>query len=478
MTSGLALLPLAVVAAAAIVILLLEAFFREAVRDILGYAALAFLVACGYFSLKAWGRGYSYFGGRLGLDNLALLLTLFLVLAAVFVILMSLKYLALRGLPAAEYFALLLLALVGTMVMVSSQNLLIVFLGLEVLSVASYALAGLHPHDPKSPEASIKYFLLGSFASAVLVFGLALSYGAAGSLEIRAVAPALKGEPGTGILGLVGLAMVLAAIAFKIALVPFHMWTPDVYEGAPTPAAAFFSVGPKIAGFAVLVRLFSSLPPLNDPSRRLVWVLGAMAVLTMVVGNLAALRQTNIKRILAYSSIGHAGYMAVGIAVGDYVSVVFYLAAYLFMTLGAFAAVTAMSRKEAEFVELEDYSGIGFKYPWLGATFSIFLLSLAGFPPLAGFLGKYYIFSAAVRQGFVGLAIVGVLATLVSVYFYLRVIVFMYMREPSREVDISQENPSLFLVLFLCLYGVLQLGLNPGNVLAFIRKAVSALFPV
>lgn len=475
MTSSLALVPLGLVVTAALVLLLVEAFFKKSAGARLGYPALAFLIGCAVFCFKAWGRGLSFFGGRLGLDNLALFLTFLLLLTTMFVILISLKYLALGRFPAAEYFVLLLLALAGLMVMVSSTSLLVIFLGLEILSVSSYALAGLHPADPKSPEAAVKYFLLGSFASAVLVFGLALLYGATGSLDLAGIASALKTVPGPGSTGSAGLALVIIAFGFKIALVPFHMWIPDVYEGAPTPIAGFFSVGPKVAGFAVLIRLLAGLGDLSAVSRRLFWALAAMAVLTMVVGNLAALRQTNIKRLLAYSSIGHAGYLAVGLAARDYSSVVFYLTVYLFMAIGAFTAVTALSREGAEYVELDDFAGIGYRYPWLGATFSVFLISLAGFPPLAGFLGKFTIFSAAVRQGLIPLAVIGVLTSLISVYFYMRVVVVMYMRDPVRDLDISQENPGVFLVLFLCLYGVLQLGLNPGNVLALVRKAVLAL---
>jgi NADH-quinone oxidoreductase subunit N len=475
MISPLALVPLGLVVGAALVLLLVEAFFKKAKGPGLGYAALAFLAGGAVFCFKAWGRDLSFFGGRLGLDKLALFLTFLLLLTTMFVILISLKYLALGRFPAAEYFTLLLLALAGLMVMVSSPSLLVIFLGLEILSVSSYALAGLHPADPKSPEAAVKYFLLGSFASALLVFGLALLYGAAGSLDLAGIASALKSAPGP--MGTAGLALVIIAFGFKIALVPFHMWTPDVYEGAPTPIAGFFSVGPKAAGFAVLIRLMAGLGDLSAVSRRLFWVLAAMAVLTMVVGNLAALRQANIKRLLAYSSIGHAGYLAVGLAARDYSSVIFYLTVYLFMSIGAFAAVTALSREGAEYVELDDYAGVGYRYPWLGAALSVFLISLAGFPPLAGFLAKFTIFSAAVRQGLVPLAIVGVLTTLISVYFYLRVVVVMYMRDPVRDLDISQDNPAVFLVLFLCMYGVLQLGLNPGNVLALVRQAVMALIP-
>jgi NADH-quinone oxidoreductase subunit N len=254
------------------------------------------------------------------------------------------------------------------------------------------------------------------------------------------------------------------------------MWTPDVYEGAPTPVTAFFSVGPKSVGFAVLLRLFASYWNGGFRADLIHWLLWAIAVLTMLLGNLIALRQKNIKRMLAYSSIAHAGYILVAILARDSAGLVFYLAAYLFMNIGAFSALMALSKKDKEYLELDDFSGIGFQYPWIGATFAVFLFSLAGFPPTAGFLAKFYVFSAAVRQGLVPLVIIGVLASLISVFYYLRVIVYIYMKQPEREIDIVMENPALFLVLFLCLYGVLQLGIFPGNVLVVIRQAVSTLF--
>lgn len=475
MNSALALVPVAVIVAGALALLLLDAVFKKAARNVLPYAALAFLVASAVGSIRSWDKGLSYFAGQLTLDKLALVLIGLLLLAASFVALISIKYVVLRRLPAAEFYTLLLLATAGAVVMVSTTSLLIIFIGLEILSISSYALTGLHFDDPKSSEAAAKYFLLGSLASAFFVLGLALIYGAGRSLGLAGLTAAIQHGGPLRAAGMLGLGLIVVALGFKIALVPFHMWTPDVYEGAATPAAAFFAVAPKAAGFAVLIRIMAALKGPGKPGQPLFIILAGLAVLTMLVGNLAALRQSNIKRLLAYSSIGHAGYISLGLLAGDPAAVVFYLAVYLFMTMGAFTVVTVMSREDAEFHELEDFAGLGFKYPWLGAAFSAFLLSLAGFPPLAGFLGKFYIFSAAVRQGFIPLAVVGVLASLVSVFFYLRVIVFLYMREPTREVDIPQENPGLFLVLFLCLYGVLQLGLNPGNVLAVIRQAVIGL---
>ena len=475
MTSALALLPLAVVISAALVILLLEAVWGKSARKPLGSIALVFLAGGALACIKSWNKGYAYFGGRLSLDNLSLVLIGLLLLSTLMVVLVSLKYVEIRSLPAAEFYALLLLALAGGMVMVSSSSLLIIFLGLEILSVSSYVLAGLHFRDPKSAEAAAKYFLLGSLSSAFLVFGMAWLYGASRSLDISGVAAALRGDAELGLEAWAGFGLVAVAFAFKVALVPFHMWTPDVYEGAPTPATAFFSAAPKVAGFAVLIRVLAALGGPGDRGGPLVLVLSGLAVLTMLVGTLAALRQSNLKRLLAYSSIAHAGYITVGLLAEDYAGVLFYLAAYLFMGVGAFAAAVALSGKDRERLELDDLAGLGFKYPWLGISLSVFALSLAGFPPLAGFLGKFTIFSSAVHQDLVPLAVIGVLTSVVSVFFYLKIIVCLYMREPSGEVTLARENPALLLVLFLCLLGVFQLGLNPGNILALVRMAAAGL---
>ena len=475
MNSLASLFPLLAVVTGALIVLLLEVFIKKERRAYLGYVSLAFLAAAAYLSVSSWSRELTYFQGTLSLDNLAIFLTLLFSLAVAFVILLSLKYIGQQDANHGEVFALLLLALSGLIIMTSSSDLLVIFLGLEVLSVSSYALAGLKRKDEKSGEAALKYFLLGSFASAFLVLGLAFLYGAARSTFLPEIIAHFGAEAGSSVLGLIGVALVLVGFGFKVAVVPFHMWTPDVYEGAPTPVTAFFAVAPKAAGFAVLIRLFLNFWDSVPNSSVLFWALWTICVLTMVVGNLVALRQTNIKRLLAYSSIAHAGYLLVAILAQDYASLVFYLAAYLFMNIGAFAAVIGLSKTGTEYLELDDFAGIGFRYPWIGGTLSVFLLSLAGFPPTAGFLAKFYVFSAAVRAGLVPLVVIGVLASLVSVFYYLRIVVYMYMREPGREVDIEIENPALFLVLFLCLYGVLQLGIFPGNILIVIKQAISSL---
>lgn len=482
MNSFTALLPLLTIVFASLLVLILEAFLKKENKNYLAYISIFFLIICGIIYAKFWNKGYFYFNKTLFLDNFSIFLSFILLTATFFVILLSMKYIFLQDANYGEFYSLLLFALSGMMIMVSSLDFIVIFLGLEVLSISSYALAGLRRSDEKSSEAAIKYFLLGSFASAFLIYGLALLYGTTHSTGILTIIEYFKSQTNLGPMALIGLGLVIIGFGFKIAVVPFHMWTPDVYEGAPTPVTAFFSVGPKAVGFAVLLRIFYPYWKVALNSQAIFWLLWIISALTMIVGNFVALRQTNVKRILAYSSIAHAGYLLIAILSQDNASLVFYLTVYLFMNIGAFAAVIALGKKQKEYLQLEDYAGVGFKYPWIGATFSVFLFSLAGFPPTGGFMAKFYVFMGAVKQnigtathGLIALVIIGVLASLVSVFYYLRIIVYMYMKEPSKEIEIYAENPALFLVLFLCLYGVLQLGLFPGNILILVRQAVSSL---
>lgn len=475
MNSFFALMPVLIVVVASLVILLIDVFLRKENKNYLGYIALIFLLGSASECIMAWNKSYSYFNGSLLLDNLSLFFAILLIVATILIVLISMKYMSLQDVNYGEYYALLMLALSGMIIMISTKDLLIIFLGLEVLSVSSYALAGLRKSDEKSTEAALKYFLLGSFASAFLIFGIALLYGSTLSTDIALIIQSFRTETALGMMALIGLGLVIIGFGFKIAVVPFHMWTPDVYEGSPTPITAFFSVGPKSVGFAVLLRVFYPYWKVALDSQVIFILLWIISALTMAVGNLVALRQTNVKRILAYSSIAHAGYLLIAILSQDNASLAFYLTVYLFMNIGAFAAVIALGKKEKEYLELEDYAGIGFKYPWIGATFSVFLFSLAGFPPTGGFLAKFYVFSAAVRRDLVPLVIIAVLASLVSVFYYLRIVVYMYMREPSHDIEINVDNPALFMVLFFCVYGVLQLGIFPGNILIIIRQAVASL---
>jgi len=470
MNSLAALVPLLTVTAGGLLSLLVSVFVRKAARPAVGYLALLSLAAAGVAEVLLWGKNAFFFDGALRLHPTAVVLGLLLVLAGVLVVLMSLRFLASQGIEHGEYYGLLLFAIAGLMIMVSSFDLLPIFLGLEVFSVSAYGLAGLRKRDPKSGEAALKYFLTGSFASAFVVFGLAFIYGETGSLDLARIAT-VSSDPGLSALGVVGAGLALIGFAYKVALVPFHMWAPDVYEGVPTPVAAFFAVAPKVAGFAVLFIFVAVVRPEGGPQGFLEIGLGAVIVLTILLGNLAALRQTNLKRLLAYSSIAHSGYLALGVLAGAGPGVLFYLTAYILMNAGAFGVVTAVSRRDEAAAELEIFAGVGLRYPWLGAFFSVFLLSLAGFPPTAGFLGKFYVFSAAAERGYTGLVLVALLGTLISVYYYLRIIVVMYMRTPAAESAVDEDNPPLYLALFLCFILVLQVGILPGNLLFFVRRA-------
>ncbi|MCP2621149.1 NADH-quinone oxidoreductase subunit N [Candidatus Aminicenantes bacterium AC-334-E05] len=466
--------PISLIVLFSLIILIWE-IFNSRKRNYSGYISLIGIIISSIFTIVFWNKNYSYFKNGLILDNFSLLFFFLFYVSFALVILLSFKYIALQKMNYGEYFSLLLLCLAGMMIVVSSNDILIILLGLEVFSLANYVLAGLKLGDLKSSEASIKYFLLGAFASAFLIYGIAFLYGICDSTKINVIADSFLSGEKINTFALIGFGLFLIGMFFKIAVVPFHVWTPDVYQGAPTPITALFSVATKAAGFAVLIRVFSTFWPIKLGEKVIFWSLWAIAVLTMVIGNLVALRQRNIKRILAYSSIAHAGYMMIAIIIKDYKSLIFYIIVYIFMNIGAFAVISAMTKENKEYLDLEEYSGIGFKYPWLGATLSVFLISLAGFPPTAGFLAKFYIFSSAVRNNLITLTIIAVLCSLISVFYYLRVIVYMYMKPSIPGIKIEVENPPLFLVLFICLLGVLQLGIFPANVIYYINQAISSL---
>jgi NADH-quinone oxidoreductase subunit N len=473
--SFLALAPLLAVVTGALTALLCEAFVRRRDHEIPATVGIVALAVAAFFVVRAWPLELAYFGGRLILDALALLLMVIFILVAVLTLLMSLVYAPRREINLGQLTGLLLLATSGLMIMVSSKDWLIVFLGLEVLSVASYALAGLRRNDPRSHEAAAKYFLMGSFAGAFFVFGLALVFGTTGNLSFAAGIPRGTGPGGAPSAALIGIGLILTAFLFKIAIVPFHMWAPDVYEGAPTPVTTFLTIAPKAAGLAVLLRLLWPLPVPSGTASLYIPVLSVAAILTMFVGSLAALRQKNVKRLLAYSAIAHSGYLLVGVIAGDGPGLVFYLIAYAFMNAGAFGILAALSGRGEEHTMLSDLSGLGRRHPWLAASLAAFLLSLAGIPPTAGFLAKFYLFSAAVAKGHVVLAIAAVLASLVSVAYYFKVIAAMYMQNAETEPVLDEENPALVLMIFLCFLGVVQLGLWPGNLLVLIRQALTVL---
>ena len=435
------------------------------------------------------------FGGMIVLDELRLSFTFVFIVVSILTILIAAVWMKIENLPAGEFHSLLLFATCGMMLMASAGDLVIVFLGLEILSIATYVLAGFRRTDVRSNESSLKYFILGSFASAFLLYGIALIYGATatttlpGTTNIALIAQRLNQSLYPPLL-FAGLAMLLVGFGFKIATAPFHVWTPDVYEGAPTPVTAFMAAGPKAAGFASFMRVFLFGFPIltaansTASSAHKGWVgaLAIMAALTMTIGNVVAIAQNNVKRMLAYSSIAHAGYALVGfVAAGAatnpeqrdaaLVSVVFYLLTYAIMNMGAFAVVTLIARSDDRRTEVDDYNGIGFTAPVLAFSLALFLLSLLGMPPTAGFMGKLSVFSAALRQGYVWLVVVGVLNSAVSAYYYLRLIIVMFFRERAAAWEAPRIPLSLAFALIITIVGVVYLGLFPGRVMnAFSTK--------
>jgi NADH-quinone oxidoreductase subunit N len=363
------------------------------------------------------------------------------------------------------------------MLMAAGTHLIVIFLGLETMSISIYILAGMLREDRKSVESAFKYFLLGAFATGFLLYGIAFLYGATGSLYLKDIASYIASKKLLdNPMLLMSLAFLTIGFGFKIASVPFHMWTPDVYEGAPTSITAFMATGVKAAGFSALIRVFfTALPEFRPDWTSIMWLI---AVATMTVGNIIAISQNNIKRMLAYSSIAHAGYILVAFVAGNKSGtsgILFYLMAYAFMNLGAFTCVILLGKKGEENILITDYAGVGFKYPLLAASMTIFLLSMAGIPPLGGFMAKFYIFSAAVEAKFYWLAILGVLNSAISVYYYLRVTVLMYFRESEREITGLQFSPAPVIALILALIGTFYMGIFPANVLSFAQKSIAGL---
>lgn len=481
-----AIMPQLIVSVLAMVVLLADAVApKMSKRALANISVLGLLVALVVQILQRPGiAAQPVLQNMVIADQYAWFFNIVFLVGALLSVLLSVDYLEREGISHGEYYALLLLTTVGMMIMGAATDLIIVFLGLEVLSISLYILAGYARDRRDSEEAGLKYFLLGAFASAFFLYGVALIYGATQSTNLVAIATQVK-SAGTHPLLLAGAALLVVGFGFKVAVVPFHIWTPDVYEGAPTSVTAFMSVGAKAAGFAAFLRVFSmALPGLSDESARVVAILAA---LTMVVGNFIAVLQQNIKRILAYSSIAHAGYIMVGMVAAIHPSssanrneaiaaVLFYTLAYTVTNLGAFAVVLAFRRQGEEVLELDDYAGLGLKYPALGAAMTLFMISLAGLPPTAGFLGKLYLFRAALGAGRTGLVIVGVLTSVVSVYYYLAVIVRMYMAAPKPESAETDARPTGYLSLALALTAALTLilGIIPGQVLSQAQDAWNA----
>ena len=399
--------------------------------------------------------------GLIAVDRFALFFKIVFLLSAAITVLMSTRYLEVEGAPAGEYFFLILCATLGMMVMAGGIDLITIFIGLETMAISFYILAGFIKPNQRSNEAAVKYFLLGAFSLGILLYGMSIMYGLSGTTGLRAMAPILAGQERDPRLVL-AVILVVAGVGFKIAAVPFHMWAPDVYEGAPTPITAFLSVGSKAASFAMLMRIFlEGLPSSSADWRLLFWVL---AVVTMTVGNIAALTQTNIKRMLAYSSIAHAGYVLIGIVAGTTRGVVgdADLSAHLRRSCSSARSPSSCCCGGATSIgdELKDFSGLAFRHPFAAFSMLLFMLSLGGIPPTAGFMGKFWLFGAAIDSGYVWLAVIGVLNSAISLYYYIRLVVFMYLKKETigSEPTIS---PSLTFALGVAVAATLVLGLYP-----------------
>lgn len=419
----------------------------------------------------------SGFAGMVTCDYYGIMFKWLFLLCATLTMLMAHPYLKARGLHRAEFYPLLMVSTVGMMVMANTTDLVVMFIGLEVMSVPLYILAGFNRRDLKSNEAGIKYFFMGAFATAFLLMGIAFIFGAAETTDLRRILADYSYIAGRNAVYLYpGVAMVLIGFAFKVGAVPFHTWIPDVYQGAPTPVTAFFAVAPKAAGFAVLMRIFlfglADVPWLAD----MFWIL---AVLTMTVGNVMALRQSNIKRMLAYSSIAHAGYIMVALTVGTQEAVsaaIFYLIGYALFNLGAFAVLTHLETRSGRSSEFGELKGMAKANPFVAALLALFMFALAGFPPTIGFFGKFYVFSSAVREGYIMLAVIGVLNSFISVYYYLQVIKTTYFDQEDTPFQSPVMAPAIFVTLFITALGTIGMGLFPSQLLKLSQSAFFAFF--
>ncbi|MGA2904335.1 MAG: NADH-quinone oxidoreductase subunit N [Candidatus Korobacteraceae bacterium] len=425
--------------------------------------ALAGLAAATYQT----GFYGSAFYNTIRVDTFSVFFHFVVLLVALVVILTSFEYLEVQRIRSGEYYALVLFGTVGMMLMSSAVELVLIFIALEISSISTYILAGMRRRAAESAEASLKYFLLGSFATAFFLYGVALVFGATGTTNVYGIAHYLQTQ--SSVLAYLAVGLMFVGLGFKVASAPFHVWTPDVYEGSPAPVVALMSTGPKAAAFAVLLRvLFATGAP------GWFWMVWMSAVLSMTLGNIGALVQQNVKRLLAYSSIAHAGYLLVAFAAAKQVGIsaaIFYAASYAAMNVGAFAVVSHFASAGEKYVTLDDYAGLGRRSPLLAAILTIFLLSLIGIPVTGGFFAKFYVFSAALQSNLVGLTIIGVINSAIAAYYYLRVIVYMYMRDERGKIPVARIPAGLGIGLAICLIATIYLGVLPGRVLDYAMQS-------
>src|SRR5579859_4361734 len=477
------MLPELVLTAFGIIVMMADPLLKPgASRKGLGLIALGGSIAAiaATFCQIAWARHDSSFTaagwfGMVRVDSFAIFFHLLIPAISAVCILASLEYLDAQNIRSGEYYALILFGTVGMVLMSSAIELVLIFIALEISSISTYVLAGYRRRTASSTESSIKYFLLGSFATAFFLYGVALMFGATGSTNTFAIRTALAAPNAPSLLAIAATALMIVGLGFKVASAPFHVWTPDVYEGAPAPIVALMSTGPKAAAFAVLLRVLFST---NAPGLfLLVWV---SAAISMTLGNFGALLQNNVKRMLAYSSIAHAGYLLVAFAAGKELGLsaaIFYTASYAAMNVGAFAVVSHLAGSGERYTSIDDYAGLGRRSPLLAFTLTIFMLSLICIPLTGGFFAKYYVFSAALKSNLVWLSIIGLVNSAVAAYYYLRLIVVMYMREQTVETEPIKVTPAMGLALVLAAVATIYLGVAPNNVVQYATQGAQNLMP-
>jgi NADH-quinone oxidoreductase subunit N len=473
-----ALLPHMTVLVTGLVLLALDLFLTPRSRYLTEVIGIVGIVMAFLWVLHQSATPRPAFLGMAVADALSAFFNATFLLIALLTILLSTRYVRQEDVSAGEYYALVLFATTGFMFAAAATDLVMLFLAIEVLSIATYILAGLQRQEPRSQEAAFKYFILGAFSSAFFLYGIATIYGAQGHTNLVTLGKSLA-TTGASPLTLAGMGFLMVGLGFKVAAVPFHMWAPDVYEGAPTPVTAFMTAGPKAAAFAALLRVF--FQGFAAPEVAVQWtpILAVLAGLTMLVGNVVAITQQSIKRMLAYSSIAHAGYAMVALAAHNALgasSILYYLVAYALMSLGSFTILTLVPKPGEHQHAFADYAGLGTTNPGLSAVMAFFMFALAGFPPTAGFAGKFYVFSAAMQTGHYWLALIGVLTSVVSVVYYARVVVMMYMHEPTGERQPIRLAPATVALLGITALGILYMGVFPGSVLRLAEQSVQWLF--
>ncbi len=490
LTDLVAILPELLIVGIACLILVLDPIMPAGKKDVLAWISLGVLGVCALITVGDFGDRIGAFSGLVVVDAYAAFWKMVLYVVSGLTILLSMSYLKEEKIDLAEYYAFVLLALAGMMVMVSGADLLTIYLGIELMSITLYIMAGFKRFEARSIEASAKYFVLGAFSSGILLYGISLLFGVTGSTRLSDIAAAVNGPALDDPLMLLALMLIIVGFGFKVAAVPFHMWTPDVYEGAPTSVTAFMAVASKAASFAAFLRVLLEAFGGMKPNWNLLIL--AVCLFTVALGNLVAIVQTNVKRMLAYSSIAHAGYALVGVVVAGWVgteaavssrgvsSLMLYLAIYSFMTLGAFAMVAMLRKGGLEGEEIEDFTGLAKRHKGGAFLMLIFMVSLAGIPPTAGFIGKFYLFMAAVNAGLAWLAIFGLIFAAISAFYYLRIVMVMYMREPSPEQERTTRlvlSPQVSVVLACAVAGVVLLGVFPGPLVSIADLSVLPLGP-